>query len=207
MDDQTTKIITQTVADLAAATLRNTVGAVGDKVKAAKKGRDQVKTIAELESLINELISDKIEVERIAKTLENELVSQQISDSDITFIVDTIIPLVERFTENDPKRQEYIDIAKQLLSKETLTVMQLIGFNYREAIGEPLTRLCANAINNLGNSEDKLELTKLNAQNEIGLVRLSQDKDSYDRFARMIRRPELIVENQVGDANKDNSKK
>ena len=192
MDDQTTKIVTQTVADLAAATVRNTVGAVSDKVKAAKKGRDQAKTITELESLINELINDKIEVERIAKTLENELVSQQISDSDITFIVDTIIPLVEKITKSDPKRQEYIVIAKQLLSKETLTVMQLIGFNYREAIGAPLTRLCANAIQNIAQTEDKRDIEKINAEYQVNLVRISQDKEAYERFAKLIGRNELI---------------
>lgn len=203
MEDPTAKIITQTVADLTAAVARNTVGAVASKVKAAKNKKDQAKTITELESLVNELINDKIELERIAKTLENELVSQQISDTDITFIVNTIVPLVEKFTENDPKRQEYIDIAKQLLSKETLKVMQLIGFNYREAIGAPLTMLCSSAISNLGNSENKLEQAKLNTKNEIGLVQLSQNKDAYNRFAKLIRRQELIVEDQ-GDSSKEN---
>lgn len=33
-----------------------------------------------------------------------------------------------------------------LLNKDTLKTMQLLGFNYKEAIGEPLTEVCSNAI-------------------------------------------------------------
>ncbi|MGZ0923154.1 hypothetical protein ACXOJH_00680 [Streptococcus thermophilus] len=33
-----------------------------------------------------------------------------------------------------------------LLNKDTLKTMQLLGFNYKEAIGEPLTEACSNAI-------------------------------------------------------------
>lgn len=32
---------------------------------------------------------------------------------------------------------------------DTLKTMQLLGFNYKAAIGEPLTEICANAITNL----------------------------------------------------------
>ena len=40
----------------------------------------------------------------------------------------------------------------ELLNKDTLKTMQLLGFNYREAIGEPLTEVCANTIKSkLGN--------------------------------------------------------
>jgi len=41
-----------------------------------------------------------------------------------------------------------------LLNKDTLKTMQLIGFNYKEAIGRPLTEICADALH------QKLQLTK-----------------------------------------------
>ena len=40
---------------------------------------------------------------------------------------------------------------KELISVDTLKTMQLLGFNYKAAIGEPLTQICANAISNFGN--------------------------------------------------------
>lgn len=35
---------------------------------------------------------------------------------------------------------------KELISVDTLKAVQLLGFNYKAAIGEPLTQLCADAI-------------------------------------------------------------
>ena len=37
---------------------------------------------------------------------------------------------------------------------DTLKSMQLLGFNYKAAIGEPLTQLCANAITVWGNKNN-----------------------------------------------------
>ena len=37
------------------------------------------------------------------------------------------------------------------LSCSLCTLLQLLGFNYKAAIGEPLTEICANAISKLGN--------------------------------------------------------
>lgn len=203
MDDQTSKIIAQTVANLAEVTARNTISAVSDKIKKAKTNRDQAKTITELDEIINDLIKDKIELERIAKTLENELVSQQISDKDIEFIVKSAIPKVEEFTKDDPKQQTYIDAVKGLLSKEMLQVMQLIGFNYREGIGAPLTQLCANAIRSLADTQNKQELAKLDVEREISLIKLSQDKDAYNRFARLISRTDLTASEETCTNKKD----
>ena len=39
---------------------------------------------------------------------------------------------------------------KELISVDTLKTMQLLGFNYKAAIGEPLTQICADAISNMG---------------------------------------------------------
>ena len=38
---------------------------------------------------------------------------------------------------------------KELISIDTLKVMQLLGFNYKSAIGEPLTQICAKTISSL----------------------------------------------------------
>ncbi len=44
----------------------------------------------------------------------------------------------------------------QLLNKDTLKTMQLLGFNYREAIGQPLTEVCSETIKNkLGGGNPK----------------------------------------------------
>ncbi len=45
----------------------------------------------------------------------------------------------------------YFERFKSLLSVDTLKAMQLLGFDYKKAIGDPLTEVCADAIRvNLG---------------------------------------------------------
>ena len=46
------------------------------------------------------------------------------------------------------------EVFKDLISVDTLKTMQLLGFNYKAAIGEPLTEICANAISSLGNKSN-----------------------------------------------------
>ena len=51
-----------------------------------------------------------------------------------------------KFTPNLEESKQSIDMLIKLLNKDTLKTMQLLGFNYKEAIGIPLTEACANAI-------------------------------------------------------------
>lgn len=49
----------------------------------------------------------------------------------------------------EPDKLNSFEQLKELISVDTLKTMQLLGFNYKAAIGEPLTRLCSEAISNL----------------------------------------------------------
>ena len=53
--------------------------------------------------------------------------------------------------EEQRRQVESYEQLKELISVDTLNTMQLLGFNYKAAIGEPLTEICANAISKLGN--------------------------------------------------------
>ena len=46
----------------------------------------------------------------------------------------------------DENKRSNMNQLVALLNKDTLKTMQLLGFNYKEAIGEPLTEVCSNAI-------------------------------------------------------------
>lgn len=50
---------------------------------------------------------------------------------------------------------ESFEQLKELISVDTLKTMQLLGFNYKAAIGEPLTKLCADAISGIGKKRYK----------------------------------------------------
>ena len=52
---------------------------------------------------------------------------------------------------------ESLNQIKDLISVDTLKTMQLLGFNYKAAIGEPLTQLCADSIINWGSNTNNVE--------------------------------------------------
>jgi hypothetical protein len=87
---------------------------------------------------------------QISQAFEQDLVAQRLSSSDIEYITSTILLVAEGLAieaaKTDAKAAaalQALNVLKPLLSVETVTVLQLIGFNFRKAIGEPLTALVA----------------------------------------------------------------
>ena len=123
------QILVDLATKLTESAVRNTAGAVIDKVTAVKAKRDDKQTIRELDDIINSLLDDKGELVRIAQAYEQELVSQKISDSDIEYITNTLVPLIEQFVNNigdeteRAKSQALLSSIKSVISKEMITIM------------------------------------------------------------------------------------
>lgn len=175
--------------------IRNTAQVVADRISAAKARRDERHTIAELEQIVNDLIADKAEVSRIAQAFESELVAQRISDDDVAYITQSIVPVLQALVEQggagaQAGAQQTMDLLTPIISVETVTVLQLLGFNFRRAIGEPLTSLVSRAIlaRTAPDAATGAELQALQAKREIALVELARDADAYQRFGRLLGR-------------------
>ena len=93
-------IITQMAANLAEVAARNGASIISNKIKAAKAKRDNKATINELEEIISDLLADKAEIQRIAQSYEQELVSQKITEDDIKYITENILPIFSEFIPN-----------------------------------------------------------------------------------------------------------
>lgn len=124
------------IMDIAA---RTTVDSVTARLKRARADSDRDATIQQMDEIINELQRDRADLVRLAQGLEEQLVAQRLTPSEIGFISEQIVPVVESFTDDDAA--EAIEAVKSLLSVELLTIMQTVGFNYRRALGEPLTEI------------------------------------------------------------------
>ena len=111
-------------------------------------------------------MEEREEAVRIAQAYKQELDKVIINDKDIEYLHETIskvLDVIKMFQmvgvdENDQEKidainaqMETIESLKALISKDVLKTMQLLGFNFKAAIGEPLTEICANAISSLGN--------------------------------------------------------
>ncbi len=79
-------VLQQAGVDLAALAAKNTAPSIFDRVRAARARREKDETLSELEAIVNDLIADKLELQRLAEVYREALAAQTISDDDPTFI-------------------------------------------------------------------------------------------------------------------------
>lgn len=176
-------------AQLTKIVAKKSVETIFDKIRAVKQKGDQTEIISHLEEIINELISDKNQLIQISQGYEEQLILQKISDTEIDYITNSVIPLLERILKESEAQeaksiQSGLDVIKPILSKETFNIMQILGFNFKHAVGEPLTELVAALITSkVPDSSDKAQEAQLLAsQREIEYLKVVQDEEAFQRL-------------------------
>ena len=159
-DYATTELINlgTTLTELA---VKRTATAVLTKIKSIKNEKNIENIRNTYDEIINELLNEREEAVRIAQAYKSELDKVSISDEDIKHLHNTVSRILEiikeiQLSEASKINAEAVTIAakqvesyeklKEFISVDTLKTMQLIGFNYKSAIGEPLTLLLKNFI-------------------------------------------------------------
>lgn len=136
-----------------------TVKAITAKVQSLKTEKNIDKIRAGYDEIITQILQERADAILLAQTYKTELDKIEISDEDIEHLQNTVSNVIDIFKRLSPNTQiantqiDSLETIKDLISVDTLKTMQLLGFNYKSAIGEPLTVLCANAISNLGNKK------------------------------------------------------
>ena len=168
MDSMYTQPLVDMGVSLTELAVKGTVSAVSKKIRAAKEIKEVEKLRSTYDEIVNEILLEREEAVRIAQAYKSELERIVISDEDIEHLHNTVARLLEIIKafqlvnalsknndemERVKKQVESYEQIKELISVDTLKTMQLLGFNYKAAIGEPLTQICANAISNLGNKQ------------------------------------------------------
>lgn len=162
-----------------------------DKLKAIRALENKDEIIERLNELINKLVEDKNSLINIINAYEEKLIMQKISDEDIEYITGSIIPLLEKIleeSENDDvvNAKEAMKLIKPILSKETFNILQLLGFNFKQAIGEPLTQLVSAFITSRipVTAEKELEYQMLVEQKQIEYFKIIQDEKASERLLK-----------------------
>lgn len=159
MDAYTAQALVDLGSSLAVLAAKGTASAVATKVKAIKGDKDAASVRAAYDELVNELLEERSETLRIAQAYKAEFERVYIRDDDIQCLDATIARVLEIFVSMQSDCEEpsspnataiAFDQSRQLISADTLRTMQFLGFNYKAAIGEPLTELCANKIKQFG---------------------------------------------------------
>ena len=99
--EENSQIVAQLASNLIEASTRNTASFIANKIKTSKAKKDDRETIAELEEIIQNLLNDKLEVQRIAQAYEQELTSQKITEKEIKYITDNLFPILSKFVAPD----------------------------------------------------------------------------------------------------------
>lgn len=180
-----------------------TVTAINSKVAAMKNERDIKKVKQTYEELLNNLLSERAEALRIASSYKDALEKVQISDDDIKHLHNTVERLIEIFKEiaiNGEEDNEEIESqiqsfeqVKELITVDTLKTMQLLGFNYKEAIGDPLTIILRNFILSKAPATDSTEAFHKMLTPEM--VEILKDNNAYSHFKELM---------QFGEINENN---
>ena len=97
------EVIVKLASNLIEISARNTATYIADKIKTSKAKKNDKETINELEEIIQNLLNDKIEIQRIAQAYEQELTSQKITESDIEYITDNLLPIFSKFIPDSQK--------------------------------------------------------------------------------------------------------
>ena len=156
MTPEVTNVIATLGAELTTYAVKGTVSAVSTKVKSIKNEKNIETLKNNYDEIISELLEEREDIIRIAQTYRAELEKVEISDKDIEHLHKTIETVLDILSSFLGKEQiESIKPLKDIVNVDTLKTMQLLGFNYKDAIGVPLTKLCATAIENIGNKRNQ----------------------------------------------------
>lgn len=149
MDSTYTTALVEMGTSLATLAVKGTALAINARIKSLKDEKSIDKVRATYDEIINELIFEREEAVRIAQVYKNEIDRYEIKDVDIQHLQRTVERALEILRQMSPTIElDTFEQFKELISVDTLKALQLLGFNYKAAIGEPLTKLCADAILN-----------------------------------------------------------
>lgn len=154
MEVSTINILTEMGVSLAKLALKGTVTSVHNKIEIIKNEKNMETLRNTYNEIVNQLLMEREEAIRIAQAYKEELEKVEISDEDIRHLhntVSTILEIVKSMSPNSNTQQlESFEQLKELINVDTLKALQLLGFNYKAAIGEPLTQVCAGTVSSLG---------------------------------------------------------
>lgn len=197
MDPFATELV-HLASSLTALAVKGTATAITSKIRAIKDEKSAEKIRNTYDEIVNELLNEREEAVRIAQAYKSELDSVSISDEDIQHLHNTVSRVLEIIKESQistasligeyavekvKAQSESYEQIKELISVDTLKTMQLLGFNYKAAIGEPLTLMLKNFILSKTSEPNPFEIFNKIVTPEM--VEILKNKTAYDNFRQI----------------------
>lgn len=176
-------------------------GKAVEKMEAAKSSNDKDRIIASYEEFFTQLIDENQQLKTIALSYKEEFDEMNLTEQDIQYLRNTahrlikmFIPEVteeekkelrkkigdkgvkEKIKEKEAERKEY-ETFIDFIQVDTLRTMQLLGFNYKKAIGEPLTEFMAYSISKNMKNDELQRVQQIARLNQINQKPIEKEKD------------------------------
>ena len=147
MDTDASAILVEASTQLAVLATKGTATTVSNKFQSIRQKKQIEDICNSYEELINEVVAERAQAIAVAQAYESELRRYEISDEDINHLRATVSDALDVLKEMSPGTDITVyEQLKSLITVNTLKAMQLLGFDYKAAIGDPLTKACAAAI-------------------------------------------------------------
>lgn len=122
-----------------------------ESIQVLKKGKDKDAVIEKYDEVFSNLVAENQELKNIALAYKGEYEKANITDENIEYLKNTferVLELLANMGDDEDSEKTKKDIAQfsSLIDVDTLRTMQLLGFNYKQAIGEPLTLILSDFI-------------------------------------------------------------
>ena len=189
MDEMYSKELLTLGASLSELAIKGTAITISSKIKAIKEERNAEKIRNTYDEIVNELLAERQEAIRIAQVYKSEFEKVSISDEDFHHLHNTVERVLEIIKEMQiasgsgdelPKQLEEFEQIKEFISVDTLKTIQLLGFNFKAAIGEPLTMILRNWI--LSKVVEVDRLRDFERMVTPQMVEILKNKDAYENF-------------------------
>ena len=147
MEEQIITAVANASAQLSILAAKGTATHVSNRFQIIREKKSKEEMCNSYEELINELVAERAQAIAIANAYRAELDRYEITDEDIAHLQNTVGTALDLLRTFSPQSSlSDFDRFKSLLSVDTLKAMQLLGFDYKKAIGDPLTEVCAGVI-------------------------------------------------------------
>jgi len=148
-------MLVELASKLAEVSAKNGFDSIMARSNAARQYKDLSSQANAYEAIINDLVQKNNDLLSISRRYKEEYERVTVSDEDIEHLQNTLKHILNLISSMFPQSNEHenqFNTVIELLNKDTLKTMQLLGFNYKKAIDDPLTTAVANFI------EDKLSI-------------------------------------------------
>ena len=148
------------------------LGDLDKRLQELKEEKNPDKLRTSYDEIINEVLQERSKAVMIAQHYKSDLENIVINDSDIDHLQKTLQSFFDLIIQSyefelDPQNEEHVKMLEayrqglnslsKMVNANNMKTLLLMGFDFKEAIGRPMTELCAQSIRNSMADEQEMK--------------------------------------------------